>query len=306
MSWRRPRRAVTAALAGLAIGCLPLAIVNLETWSSVDGPISLTKLHDQYATTLPQFAREFVALGQGDWVRRWVLDLPVGRPFIWGELLLMTVLVALAYAEPRARRLAASYLAIAAALFLLPRRTQAHHWIIGTPFQYAAIAVVIAEPGQFRTAARVCLLSLLLLRLPGVTDTMHAIANDRVADRFDPTLTRVSQFLAPRSDAFVVASTWGIANQIVAFADGRPDAVHEPLYEDAEVDAFERDLAATEKSQLYLAEMPSQAHLFPSRTTRIAAAIERDPRWREVAAEPTLRESSPVRVRKFVRRATVE
>lgn len=302
--WGRPRRAVVAALAGLAIGCLPLAVVNLETWASVDGPISLTKLHDQYGRSPWQFVRDFLALGQGDWVRRWVIDLPLARPFIWGELFLMTVLVALACAEPRSRRFAASYLVIGAALFFLPRRTQAHHWIIGTPFQYAAIAVAIAEPGRLRSVARVCVLSLLLLRLPGVADTTGAVANDRTAERFDPALTRASQFLAARSDAFVVASTWGIGNQIVAFAQGRPGAVHEPIYEDAEVDAFERDLAATERSQLYLAEMPSQAHLFPSRTSRIAAAIERDPRWREVDAEPELRGRSTVRVRKFIRRET--
>jgi hypothetical protein len=301
----RPRRAVVAALAGLAIACLPLAIVNVATWSSPDGPISLARLHDEYAKSVAQFGRDFLALGQGDWVRRWVLDLPVGRPFIWGELFLMMVLVALAYAEPRARRLAASYLVIGATLFLLPRRTQAHHWIIGTPFQYAAIAVLATvEPGRLRSVARVCLLALLLLRLPGVVATSRAIAGDRTAERFDPALTRVPQSLAARSDAFVVASTWGIANQIVAFAQGRVSAVDEPIYEDAEVEAFERHLAATESSQLYLVELPRQAHLFPSRTTRITAAVERDSRWREVDAEPELRGPSPVRVRKFVRRAT--
>jgi len=145
------------------------------------------------------------------------------------------------------------------------------------------------------------LLLLLLLRLPVVADTGRAIAAGRTAPRFDRVQTSVAAFLASRTDALVVASTWGIANQVVCFAQGRKDAVYEPIYADDEVDAFAQALAHTERSLLYLAEVPHEAHLFPTRSARVRAAIMSDSRWREVDAEAELRKSSLVRVRKFVR-----
>ena len=295
------RRAVAAGLLGLCIGSVPLAVVNLTTWSSGDGLISFSNLADGRTTSLPRFVWDFLSLGRGDWVRHWVLDLPLARPFVWVELVLIAALVALGCAERQSRRLMLSYLAIGAALLMLPRRTQAHHWIIGTPFHYAAVAILVAQPGRFRVPARVLLLLLLLLRLPVVGDTARAIAAGRTAPRFDPVQTRVATFLASQADALVVASTWGIANQIVCFAQGRNDAVHEPIYADDEVDAFAQALARTERSRLYLADVPRYAHLFPTRTARVTAAITSDSRWREVDADAEVRESSEVRVRKFVR-----
>lgn len=299
--WGLSRRDVAAGLLGLCMGSLPLAVVNLTTWSSGAGLISFSKLADGRVESPLRFVRDFLSLGQGEWVRHWVLDLPLVRPFIWGELILIAALVALGCAKRESRRLMTSYLAIGVALLILPRRTQAHHWIIGTPFHYAAIAILVAGPGRFRGPARVLLLLLLLLRLPVVGDTARAIAATRTAPRFNPAQTRVAEFLASQADALVVASTWGIANQIVCFAQGRKDAVHEPIYQDDEVDAFAQALARTERSLLYLAEVPRAAHLFPTRTARVTAAITSDSRWREVDAEAEIQESSVVRVRKFVR-----
>lgn len=298
--WGLPRRNVALGLLGLGLGSLPLAVVNLTTVSSGEGLISLSNLIDTHPVSWLRFGQDFLSLGQGDWVRYWVLELPLRRPFVWGELGLMTALVALGCAQRESRRFMASYLAIGLALSMLPRRTEAHHWIIGTPFHYAAIATLVVRPGRFRVPARVLLLLLLLLRLPMVSDTARAIAAARTAPRFDPAQTRVAQFLAAQTDALVVASTWGIANQIMCFAQGRRDAVYEPIYEEREVEAFEQTLARTDRSTLYVAVMPRVAHLFPTRTARVTAAIERDSRWREVDVEAEIRESPALRVRKFV------
>jgi hypothetical protein len=299
----RPRRAVAAGLLGFCVGSLPLAIVNLTTWSSTDGPISFSNLADGRTGSLLRFVWDFLSLGQGDWVRHWVVDLPLARPFVWGELAVITALVVLGCVERESRPRMMSYLAIGAALLMLPRRTQAHHWIIGTPFHYVAVAILVARPGRFRVPATVLLLLLLVLRLPVVGDTARAIAAGRTAPRFDPAQTRVAKFLASQADALVVASTWGIANQIICFAQGRKDAVYEPIYEDDEVDAFAQALAHTERSRLYLAEVPREAHLFAARTARVRAAITSDARWREVDADAEIQESSVVRVRKFVRQS---
>src|SRR5205085_3618300 len=98
----------------------------------------------------------------------------------------------------------------------------------------------------------------LVLRLPALVDTASAISANRTAPRFDPGETRVAELLAARSDALVVAATWGIANQIICFAQGRSGAVYEPIYEDDEVTAFEWTLAHTDRAVLYVVSVPRE------------------------------------------------
>jgi hypothetical protein len=297
------RRHALLGLAGLCVGAAPLALVNLATWLGGGGVISLADLSGARAARSPAFARDYLSLGQGDWVRRWILDLPLAQPLIWGEALLMASAVALACVQRSSRRLAMAYLAVGLGLLLLPRRTQAHHWIVGTPFQYAAIAVLVVQSGRTRAPARLLLALLLLLRLPVLGGSVAAIADNRTAPRFDPAQTRVAAFLAKQEQALVVAATWGIANQIVTFAGGRADAVHEPIYADREVDDFERTLARSERATLYVVAVPSVAHIFPTRTARVLGAIEGDARWREVAVDAEVAAVPNLRVRKFVRRS---
>jgi hypothetical membrane protein len=300
----QPRRCLASALCGLCVGSLPLAIVNLATWIRGLGLISLSDLTDARAEPWPAFVRDYLSLGQGEWVRRWVLGLPLPPPWVWGEAVLMAALVALGCAQRASRRFMLAYLAIGGALLLLPRGTRAHHWIAGTPFQYAAIAILVTAAGRTRAPARLLLALLLLLRVPGLGDTVVAIAANRTAPRFDPAPSRVAAFLAAQERALVVAATWGIANQIVASAQGRADAVVEPIYADREVDAFLDTLAHSQHPVLYVAAVPSVANLFAARTARVLAAIDGDARWREAPVEAEVPQTDLVRVRKFVRIAT--
>ena len=296
-----PRRHLALGLAGLCLGALPLAIVNLDSWWSGGGLISLSDLRDGHAVSWPVFLRDYLALGQGAWARHWVLALPLDGVFLWGEAVLMGVLVVLGCATTSSRRVTVAYLAIGVGLLLLPRRTQAHHWIAGTPFQYAAIALLVVQTGRTRVAARILVALLLLLRLPVLGETAAAIAANRTAPRFDPAQSRVAAFLAAQEQALVVAPTWGIANQIVAFAHGRPGAVYEPIYSDPDADAFVDVLARSEQPVLFVVWVPSVAHLFAPRTQRVMAAIEHDGRWREVAVDAEVPQTRDLRVRKFVR-----
>src|SRR5205085_12670258 len=97
----------------------------------------------------------------------------------------------------------------------------------GTPFQYAGLAALLPVWGRLRVPVRLLLVMLLLLRLPTLAGTVEAIAANRTGPRFAPGPTRVAQLLA-QEDAAVVALTWGIANQVVAFSGGRRAAVYEP------------------------------------------------------------------------------
>ena len=79
------------------------------------------------------------------------------------------------------------YLAVGAGLFMLPNATWAHHWVIGTPFQYLAIALAIGprarrlihQPAPGLTC-RVALLSavavLMLVRAQGTLSLTQALA----------------------------------------------------------------------------------------------------------------------------------
>ncbi|MBX3026934.1 hypothetical protein KF840_18660 [bacterium] len=296
-----PRRQLALAVLGLALGGAPLAIVNAVTWWQGEGPISLSDLTDPTARPWWQILGHYLSLGQGDWVRRWVLDLPAPRPLIGSEALLTLVAIGVGCARRASRRFMLAYVAILVVLLLLPRRTGAHHWIAGTPFQYVALAVLAAGPARRWGAARMLVALLVLLRLPTLVTTMTAIADHRTAPRFDPAQTRAAQWLAAQPDAMVVAATWGIGNQIVAFANGRRDAFYEPIYDDREVDAFLDALAHSDRTTLYVATVPSMTPLFAPRTARILAAIAGDGRWREAPLEPPPANPAIVMVRKLVR-----
>lgn len=298
-----PRRTQGFALLGLAMGGLPLAVINGVTWWRGDGPASLADMLTEGARPWREIGGQYLSLGQGDWVRRWVLDLPAPRALVGVEMALTLASIAVAVASPAARRFALAYVAILAGLLLLPRRTGAHHWIVGTPFLYVALAVLVAPRHRFRVAAGVLVALLVLARLPSLATTLLAIADDRTAPRFAPSQTRVAQALAARADAIVVAATWGIGNQIVAFADGRRVAFYEPIYNDEEVDALLAVLAHPARSTLYVAEVPSYLALFEPRTARVLSAITNDARWREVPPEPALDGDGIVRVRRFERAA---
>lgn len=298
----QPRRQVALGLLGVAVGASPLALVNVTTWGRGEGLISLAALTETAARSgWLAVTGGYLSLGRGDWVRGWILGAPPSFPLAGAEAVLMAAAMLLACARRESRRVALAYVAVGLGLVLLPRRTQAHHWIAGTPFQYAALAIAVATGGRAGTAARWLLALLLLLRLPVVVDTAAAIAATRTSPRFDPAPTRVAAFLAGREEALVVAATWGIANQIIACAAGRPGAVYEPIYGDDDVDAFRDVLARSDRTILYAVTVPSVAHLFPARTARVLAAIASDHRWREVAVDAELPATPLVRVRKFVR-----
>jgi hypothetical protein len=297
----RSRRHLSAVILALGLGLLPLVAANLATWIRGEGLISLTGLSDTRPESWWRFARDYLSLGAGDWTRRWVLDLPAERWTVLGEGLLLLALLGLGVLRPESRRFAGTFLAIGVLLFLLPRRTQAHHWILGTPFQYAAIAIMVSRPWRWQPAARLLLVLLVCIRIPGVADTISAIAAGRTGSRFDPALTQVAERLASETDALLVVATWGIGTQIRSFAHGRVTALHEPIYDDADVDAFARALASTPHRTLYLVEVPEAAGLFPVRTLRVKEAIALDLRWQPAPLQRELQAAPSLHIEKFTR-----
>lgn len=301
-AWGSGRRGWVAALAGGALGALPLLIVNAASWITQDRLISLADAHDDVPWRPLWVIGHYLSLAQGDFVRGWFF----ARSAPWASRCAEAVLIGLAgllllWVRPApVRRLAAAWWLILLALLLLPRRTEAHHWIAGTPFLYAALAVAWPYRPRARPALIAAWVVVLLLRGPALADTIRAVRDARYYERFDPSHTHAVYALAARSNALVIASTWGIAAQVVGQTGGRPGAVTEAFHDP---EALARQLREPRHDVLYLVEVPRVRSIYRDATARVEQIIERQPGWREKRPEPDLRDLLAVRVRKFVRRA---
>ncbi|HSF43414.1 MAG TPA: hypothetical protein VLT87_26685, partial [Thermoanaerobaculia bacterium] len=155
---RRSRRHLVAAGVGLATGTLPLALINLGSlisYGRLVSPVSGGPAVDRSLSGLLAYGGEYLTLGYGGLFRASMLGLG-GQP--WAELLegmlagavfLSIAFLAARRDAPGSLRLAGlalvGYGAVGCGLWLLPRATWAHHWILGTPFQYAALALALSS-----------------------------------------------------------------------------------------------------------------------------------------------------------------
>jgi hypothetical protein len=309
----RERRHLLAVGAGLAAGALPLVAIHLGALVFRGGPISQgsgERIARSPAGFLA-FAGDYLALGQGGIVRSFVLGLD---HLPWPDRLEIAAAVsvcalALAVAARRESRIALlSYGAIALGLYLLPRQTWVHHWLLGTPFHYAAVALALPAfrwgKGR-RKALGIALAALTVLwlaaRLPGFLRTEHALAAGRASSAWDPSLAEIGRFAAERPEGTLFfASDWGVANQILAFSGGRPGRVQEPFWRyqgPAQLRAIEEESGAR---VLYLVRLRNPPRTIPGALERIEHDLLDDPRWREVPVEAEAARLKQVLVRKLV------
>jgi hypothetical protein len=345
------RRAL-AALGGLSLGATPLAFVNLLSLVRDGSLISLAHARDPNGAPksligMARLALNFASLGYGRLTRRFVLgntqafrsSLVEGFVIIglcaFGLILALAVLRAHRAAQrgcqvpARAPLLALalamllSYLATGAGLAALPRGTLAHHWIVGTPFQYAALALGVAalaclpagdsgrwwvfSPRLVRATLLAGVAILLLLRAPIVAATERDLLAGRAsAHYYDPSYSRLGEFAA-RSDgrALFLAAGWGVGTQIYTLSGGRDGLVREPFWSADATREIPALLTRTDRESIYLVRRRVDAPpiVFPERTEAIVRAMEGAPGWREVPPEPEVAALRAVDVRKFVRAA---
>ena len=321
------RRHVLAALAGLAAGAAPLALVNLGSLLSRGGLISLRDVSEPVSRSVAGFAGylgQMAALGQGGRIAEFTLGLPVWRRDAgWEAVLLLAAVLGVAGAARLGRcRLAgialASYGAIVLGLYFLPRPTSYHHWILATPFQYAALSLALARgAGLARAAAgsrwqRGLAVALIVIatawlgiRIPNLIAVERAFARGSAARSWSPALARLGDFAARQADrAVFVASDWGVATQIYCFANGRPGLVEEPFWHALEAADLRKDLRALQaksgKRLLYLVRLEPPAEVIPGARTRVERALLADPYWMEVPVEAEAARLPGIRVRKLL------
>jgi hypothetical protein len=309
---RRSWRHLLAAAAGLATGALPIAVVNLGTvlvWGRLVSPglaeAPATRTLDGFLTA----AAEYLALGEGGPFRALMLGLP---RWPWIELAERGLVVALAIVVAAARRSAPPLLRTASvallayalvwlSLCLLPRAAWAHHWILGTPFHYAALALALTAGSASRWVRRglpVLALLWIALRLPNLVSIETALARGSASAAWDPSLSRIGEIAAKNVDrAIYVASDWGVATQIYCLSNGRPGIVREPFWN---YQGPQNLYFGPGRYDLYLVRLRNPPRVVPGAMERIERDLAADPRWREVPVEPEAASLREVLVRKFV------
>jgi len=316
---RHPRHRL-AALAGLAAGMLPLAVVNLVSLAARGELVSLHGVQFGAAHSLVGLTRVVAAslsLGAGHQYRRLIL----GDAWpLWAtlpELLLAAGLLAWTAWRARAlrgtplgRRLAvlvASAVAFPCLLYALPRVIWVHHWLVGTPLLALAVVMALGPGGSGRShpepgaaVAHGAVGAWLGVRAVLLGTAVASLAAGHASHRWDPSLTRFAAFTATRRErVLVVGADWGVAVQAHCFADGAPGFAFEPFWTaDWQAD-LERVREAAGSREVYVARLRPPFDYHPERTRAILDAFADHARWRAQPLEPELASLAAVEVRKY-------
>lgn len=312
-SWKISRTNAMFAVAGLALGLLPLAAMNAAYFAMNRQLISLAAVSVAApAGGAANFVREFITLASGTGAENFILGTTIGssQEVIEGALL-TAVLVCVAIGSFIGRdthvRLAGmmvmTYLGIAVLLLLLPQTTYIHHWILGTPFQYAAIALALhaSLPRGLRVVLAGIVLVLLMSRVPNVMWLHSALGTTETSTGFDPAFTRVGQLAARESRSSVVISAdWGTATQVYSFGQGERDLGYEPYWTADPRRETLRIAETTDKANVYVLTTGLISR-FEAAARAVGDAMAAAPGWREEPPGPDFQDLGPIQVRKFVR-----
>jgi hypothetical protein len=322
--WRRS--AWIAAIAGLLLGLMPLLRANTHTYRTTGAFISLSDTvqrdHPIQIDEVLSYAYQYLSLGAGELARNNLMDEPTKPFFVIAEVALTIILLLIVGAamlqlpKDRSMRIAgvmaATYLLISVAVFLLPHPTYFHHWIIGTPFQYCAFALAlpvlntmsrqrIPHAATYRFVFALSLVVLVAVRVPNVALMERSLVSGKASPGFSPAFNRLVEVAsAKKESSFFIAADWGTANQIYCGSDGSDDIVGEPLGNADPVQAALDMAARTKKPVLYVVRsgLPQPA---TETSAAIVAAIRNSSDWVEVPIEKNLTNLEPLEIYEFRR-----
>jgi hypothetical protein len=155
---RRTKRHMASLVAGLAVGLLPVAAVNVYTLVT-EGRLNYVDPGDVTSflsrSELLGYLQSYLGVGAGDEVRSFILGSGSGAGHVGAELVIVTALLVMGAGASfiwgrrdetirAAGIMLACYVVVALATYLLPLATWTHHWIVGTPFQYLGIALAVS------------------------------------------------------------------------------------------------------------------------------------------------------------------
>jgi hypothetical protein len=204
------------------------------------------------------------------------------------------------------------YVGIGTAIYLLPRETWVHHWLLGTPFQYVAIALgleccrsredsIPTTMGTSGLLMRIVVCMLLTVRLAGLFSLESALFQGEASNQWHPNLTQIGKFAAARPrDTIFVAADWGVATQIYCISNGRQGLVHELFWNYGGPEKLRQLQKQSVATTVYTVSLNPLSNVRPENTQRIFLDLESSPHWHEVKVEPELAQLVAVTVRKFL------
>ena len=317
------------ATAGVALGASPAIAVNLYSLISSSQLLALTAVDPTPRRSIVGYVANYLALGNGGIERRMIFEIstPAVTEAIEGLAIAALLLFAIAPLLLASRRnrdgrlpLAAvaglCYGAVGVALPFLPHGTGEHHWIIGTPFQYLAIALAATS---FRSAVSpsrggrlvfaTCLIVLFAARVPALAGSMTALRDDRYTRTWDPSLNAAAEFAANQPDsAIFIAANWGVGAQAFCFSNGRQNFVFE-LYDNygGPRETLNPLLAPPERQIVVAAALrrpparPDEINTLRQVTDAIFRDLAVAPGWEEVPLDPAIAGLRAVEIRVFRR-----
>ena len=325
---KRNWRSWTLGALGLVAGSLPLLAVNAGTYWGHGRLISLTELSggralSQASNLLKRLSR-YLELGQGSDVQSFILDKDPNPVWTHAEMILLpAALLTISIARYRLRsgsqlmllanRMVGAYVTVYALLLLLPRETKFYHLLLGSPFQYAALAlatpVFVQYVWQRSGKAAVCGVvflaaggALLANRLPNVTAVEASLASGTSSPQFDPALTRLAELAATHAQsAAFIAADWGTGAQVYCMGDGQDDLIYEPFL-DSDPGSMTREITVTTKKDALYVLVTGIAPKFAESSRAILHVLMNSPAWQEVPIEKEFSNLNSIQIRKFARR----
>jgi hypothetical protein len=324
---RRSIRHYGAGAVGLLVGSLPLIFVNLYSFLAMGKLVSFSAVEAVHRLSVSDFftfmlnyfslANESVFKGAS------LGHKPYDDLFKLSETILASLMIVLSgsvnlalWKRSQYFRLAgallACYLSVGVGLFLLPKSTSFHHWIIGTPFHYAAFAMTLVGlyevKGDSRFLKKLSLAVLIaLIAIWAVMRGASLISLERSffqADAgfmWDPSFTEIGDFAAKRTqDAVFIAADWGVGTQIYCLANGQPKFLFQLFWDYQGIEQLQRIIQNSGKKQVYVVAPNPLFNLIPESTKRILHDSQSLPNWKEVTIEDEIKRLKAVKVGKFV------
>jgi hypothetical protein len=317
---RLNRRLIAAACGGGFLGTFPIAYANYSSYRHGRGLVSLSDVAARTSLGLRDFAQfllHYLALGRGEGAAAHVLGAPPQGAWPLVEaFVLLSALVIVCIGARRHRhsnrsmtlawKMAAAYLFVGILMYLLPHETNFYHWIQGTPFQYAAVALAWDGLQNSRRLQALVLAAVSVVvggRIPNVIGIESALAKGTASIGFAPSFTRLGEFAAAKAnDAIFIAADWGTGTQIYCLSNGDDNLVYETFWADDPVREARAVTEAVPKNTLYVV----RSHVSPQFDGAADSVLDwmsRSADWREEPVEEEMRLVAPIEVRKFVRRS---
>lgn len=328
-SFSKGRRSVHCLLAtgsGVLVGVFPLLVANFSFLLAKGQLISLTDggaapKHNWH--TFVQYLWAYLSLGAGENATGFILGnstLPIVtavEPWLMtASLILAASAVWRSGLSDRAGRLTfvaiLSYAGIAITVYLMPRTTWVHHWVLGTPFQYVAVGLAFdafkghtsAVPAVLRLPRLILSLVvglLLTVRLSGLWSVENMLWRGEASRIWHPNLTQMGVFAAEHANkAIFIAADWGVATQMYCLSNGRHGLVQEIFSSYRGTDDLLQLQRQFGVNVVYVVSLNPPSKVSLENTQRIFRDFENDSHWKEAQVEPSVANFTAVTVRKFL------